>query len=239
MSSKKATTRATRTVAPSGQGLGQEGGPSQEATAASTPSTLLASSVTLPAMEAPHQQEATSPTSPAVEAFTPDETAPNSAEGAGDTGTQQPQQCDLATASMGKMEAELHHLEQLQRHQQMQEKILTLRAKVSRVVAEEARATVAPPAQMAPQEQAGQAPAVPTITLQEAGPRPPDAPTMSATTAAAPLNQGVGTAPITGALPQGPYAPYTLAYPLPLPSGRVPVPEPRRFKAKSTMEWTN
>jgi hypothetical protein len=137
------------------------------------------------------------------------------------------------------MEAELHRLEQLQRRQQMQKKILTLRAKVSRVVAEEAHATVAPPAQIAPQEQVGQAPAVPIITLQAAGLSPPDAPTMSATTAAASLNQGTSSVPITGALPQGPHAPYTLAYPLPLPSSRVLVPELRRFKAKSTMEWTN
>jgi hypothetical protein len=56
----------------------------QEATSASTPFTQAASTVTLSAMEALQQQEVASPISPAVEAFTPEETAPNSAEAASD-----------------------------------------------------------------------------------------------------------------------------------------------------------
>jgi hypothetical protein len=88
MSSKKATTRAMRTVAPSGPGSGQEGGLAQEATAASTPSTLPTSFATLPATEMSYQQEVASPALLAVEAFTPEETALNSAEGTGDMGTQ-------------------------------------------------------------------------------------------------------------------------------------------------------
>ncbi len=87
MSSKKATTRATRTTVPSRPRLGQEGGLAQEATAASTPSTLPSSSATLPAMETPHQQEIASLTPPAVEAFTLEETALNSAKGTSDMGT--------------------------------------------------------------------------------------------------------------------------------------------------------
>jgi hypothetical protein len=62
-------------------------------------------------MELPHQQDAASPTSPAMEAFTLDETVLNSAEDASNTGTQPPQQCNLAMASMDNMEVELHCLE--------------------------------------------------------------------------------------------------------------------------------
>ncbi len=88
MSSKKATQKAMRTAAPSGRGSGQEGGLAQEATAAFTLSSLPTSSAKLPAAEMPYQQEVASPTPSAVEAFTPDETAPNSAEDTGDMGTQ-------------------------------------------------------------------------------------------------------------------------------------------------------
>jgi hypothetical protein len=92
MSSKKVTTRATRTAAPSRPGSGQEGGLAQEATATSTPS----------------------PTPPAVEAFTPEETALNSTESTDNMGTQPLLQCDVATASMEEMQAEIHCLEQLE-----------------------------------------------------------------------------------------------------------------------------
>ncbi len=51
---------------------------------------------------------------PAVEAFTPEETALNSAEGTGDMGTKLLLPCDVATASMEEMQAEIHHLEQLE-----------------------------------------------------------------------------------------------------------------------------
>jgi hypothetical protein len=52
---------------------------------------------------------------PAVEAFTPKEIALNSAEGTGDMGTQPLLQCEVATASMEEMQAEIHRLEQLER----------------------------------------------------------------------------------------------------------------------------
>jgi hypothetical protein len=52
---------------------------------------------------------------PAVEAFTPEETALNSAEGTGDMGTQPLLQCDVATVSMEEMQVEIHRLEQLKR----------------------------------------------------------------------------------------------------------------------------
>jgi hypothetical protein len=81
------TMRATRTVVPSGPGLGKEGSLAPEATATSTPSTLPTSSATLLATETAHQQEVSSLTLPAVKAFTPEETTPNSVEGTGNTGT--------------------------------------------------------------------------------------------------------------------------------------------------------
>jgi hypothetical protein len=76
-----------RTAAPSGPGSAQEGGLVPEATAPSIPFTLPISSATLPAAEMPHQQEVASPTPPAVEAFTLEETALNSAKGTSDMGT--------------------------------------------------------------------------------------------------------------------------------------------------------
>jgi hypothetical protein len=55
MSSKKVTMRATRIIVPEGQGFGQDGSLTQDATAASIPFTLLTSSATLLAMETPNQ----------------------------------------------------------------------------------------------------------------------------------------------------------------------------------------
>jgi hypothetical protein len=150
-------------------------------------------------------------------------------------GTQPLLQCDVATASMEEMQAEIHRLEQLKRCQQMKEKILTLCAKVSRVAAQEDCAMVAP----LPQVQTGQAVDVPTIAVHIAGPNPPDAPTANAATATASLGHGASGAPMVGVLPPASLAPYHLAYPYPFPSGCVPVPEPRRFKAKNMLEWTS
>jgi hypothetical protein len=45
---------------------------------------------------------------------------------------------------MEKMQAEIHRLVHLEQRQQIEEKILTLRAKVSHVAAQEDRAMVAP-----------------------------------------------------------------------------------------------
>jgi hypothetical protein len=87
-----------------------------------------------------------------------------------------------------------------------------------------------------PQVQTGQAADMPTIAVHIAGPNPLDAPTASAATATALLGHGASGAPIAGVLPPASLAPYHLAYPYPLPSGRVPVPEPRRFKAKNMLE---
>ncbi len=108
MSSKKVTTAAIRTAAPSRPGPGQEGNLTQEAIAASTPSTLPTSLATLSATETPHQQEVASRTPPAVEAFTSEETAPNSAQSTANMGTQPLLQCDVATASMEEIQAEIH-----------------------------------------------------------------------------------------------------------------------------------
>ncbi len=99
------------TAAPSGPGSGQESGLAQEATVASTPSTLPTSSAMLPATEMPHKQKVASSTLPAVEAFTPEETASNSAEGTGDLGTQLFLQRNVATALMVEMQAEIYCLE--------------------------------------------------------------------------------------------------------------------------------
>ncbi len=133
------------------------------------------------------------------------------------------------------MQAEIHCLEQLERRQQMKEKILTLRAKVSRVTAREDRAMVAP----LPQVQTGQAADVPTIAVHIAGPNPPDSLTASAATATASLGHGVSGAPMAGVLPPASFAPYHLVYPYPFPSGRVPVLESCWFKAKNMLECTN
>jgi hypothetical protein len=150
-------------------------------------------------------------------------------------GTQPLLQCDIATASMEEMQVEIHRLEQLERRQQMKEKILTLRAKVSRVAGWEDCAIVAPLLQV----QTGQAADVPTIAVHIAGPNPPDALTASAATATASLGHGASGALMAGVLPPASLAPYHLAYPYPLPSGRVLVPELRRFKAKNMLEWTS
>jgi hypothetical protein len=150
-------------------------------------------------------------------------------------GTQPLLQCDVAMASMEEMQAEIHRLEQLERCQQMKEKIFTLRSKVSRVAAQEDRAMVA----LLPQVQRGQVADVPTIAVHIAGPNPPDAPTASAATATASLGHGASGVPMAGMLPLAALAPYHLAYPYPVPSGRVPVPEPRRFKAKNMLESTS
>jgi hypothetical protein len=133
---------------------------------------------------------------------------------------------------MKEMQAEIHRLEQLKRCQQMKEKILTLCAKVSRVAAREDRAMVAP----LPQVQMGQAADALTIAVHIAGLNPPDGPTASAATATASLGHGTSGAPMAGVLPPASLAPYHLAYPYPLRSGRVPVPEPRWFKAENILE---
>ncbi len=72
---------------PSGPGSGPEGGLAQKATATSTPSTLSTSAAMLPATETLYPQEGPSSMPPAVEAFTPNETAPNSVKVTGNTGT--------------------------------------------------------------------------------------------------------------------------------------------------------
>jgi hypothetical protein len=136
---------------------------------------------------------------------------------------------------MEEMQAVIHRLEQLKRCQQMKEKILTLRVKVSCVAAQENRTMVTP----LPQVQTGQAAEVPTIAVHVMGPNPQDAPTASAETATTSLGQGASGAPIADVLPPASLAPYDLAYPYPLPSGHVLVPEPRRFKAKNMLEWTS
>ncbi len=91
MNSKKLAARAKHVAGPAGPVSGPEAG--QEATAASTPPTQAASTATLLATEALQQQEVTSLKSPAVEAFTPEETALHSNEAASDAAPQptQPQ----------------------------------------------------------------------------------------------------------------------------------------------------
>jgi hypothetical protein len=114
----------------------------------------------------------------------------------------------------------------------MKEKILTLCAKVSRVTSQEDRTMVTP----LPQVQMGQAADVPTIAVHIAGPNPPDAPTARTATATASLGHSASGAPMAGVLPPASLAPYHLAYQYPLTSGRVPVPELRRFKVKNMLE---
>jgi hypothetical protein len=117
----------------------------------------------------------------------------------------------------------------------MKEKILTLRAKVNCIAAQENCVMVSP----LPQVQTGQAAEVPTIAVHIAEPNPSDSPMTSAATATALLGHGVSGAPMVAVLPPASLAPYYLTYPFPLPSGYVPVPEPRRFKAKNMLEWTS
>jgi hypothetical protein len=59
-------------------------------------------------------------------------------------GTQPLLQCDVTTASIEEMQMEIHRLEQLERRQQLNEKILMLCAKVSRITAQEDHTMVAP-----------------------------------------------------------------------------------------------
>jgi hypothetical protein len=172
---------------------------------------------------------------PAVEAFIPEETAPNSTKGTDDMGTQPFLQCDVATATIEEMQAEIHRLEQLEQRQQMKEKILMLRIKVSHIAAQEGCAMVAPLLQV----QTGQAAEMPTIAVHVAGPNPPDALTVSTATATALLGHGASGAPMTGVLPSASLTPYHLAYPHPLQSGHVPVPEAHQFKAKNMLEGTS
>ncbi len=90
-----------------------------------------------------------------------------------------------------------------------------------------------------PQVQTGQAADVPTIAVHIVGPNPPDALMTSAATATVLLGHSASGAPMAGVLPPAFLAPYHLAYPYSLPSSRVPVPEPRQFKAKNMLEWTS
>ncbi len=85
-------------------------------------------------------------TLPAVEAFTPEKTAPNSAEVASDAAlqsTQPPPSCDIATTSLEELQARLRQLQELEHRQQMKEQILVLRAKIGRFSEAEGRATIA------------------------------------------------------------------------------------------------
>ncbi len=114
MSSKKSAARATRAAGPAWLVSGLEA--AQEVTAASTPSTQAASTATPPATEALQQQEAASPTSPAVEAFTLKETVLHSAEAASDVAsqyTQPPQPCNVVTVSLEELQTELRQLQEL------------------------------------------------------------------------------------------------------------------------------
>ncbi len=122
-----------RVAGPAGLASGLEAG--HEVTAAFTPSTQATSTATLPATEALQQQEAASPTSPAVEEFTLKETAPSSTEAASDTApqpSQPPQPCDVVTVSLEELQAELRQLQELERQRQMKEQIYALRAKIGR-----------------------------------------------------------------------------------------------------------
>ncbi len=76
-------------------------------------------------MEVLQRQEVVSPTSPVVEAFTPTETVPNSTEVASDTAlhpmrpmlpTQPQQPCNVITASLEELQAELRQLQELVRY---------------------------------------------------------------------------------------------------------------------------
>jgi hypothetical protein len=133
------------------------------------------------------------------------------------------------------MPAEIHGLEQLEQCQQMKGKILMLRVKVSRVAAQENRAMVAP----LPQVQTGQAADVLTIAVHITRPNPPDALMASTATTTASLGHSASVVPTAGVLLAASLAPYRLAYSYPLPSGCVPVPEPRRFKSENMLEWTS
>jgi hypothetical protein len=186
MSSKKSAARATRAAGPAGPATGLEAG--QEATAASTPSTQAASTATLLATEALQQQEIASPPSPAVEAFTPEEIAPNGAEVASDAApqpTQPPPPCDVTTASLEELQAELRQLQVLERRQQMKELILALRAKVGRSSEAEGRATIAASAPTA---------SLPTIAVHPAATVLPFEPATSTFAAGIPLTTGANTA---------------------------------------------
>jgi hypothetical protein len=133
---------------------------------------------------------------------------------------------------MEAMQAEIHCLEQLEQCGEMKKKIIKLHAKVSCVAAQEDCAMVA----LLLQVQTGQVAEVPTIAVHVAGLNLPDALTASAATVAASLRHGASGAPIASMLSPVFLAPYHLAYPYPLLSNHVPVPEPRRFKAKNMLE---
>ncbi len=80
--------------------------------------------MTLLATETLQQQEVAFPTLPAVEAFTPKETVPHSAETSSNAApqpTQPLQLCNVTTALLEALEAELRQLQKLEHWQQMNE----------------------------------------------------------------------------------------------------------------------
>ncbi len=215
MSSKKSAARATRTAGPARPAAGPEAG--QEATAASTPSIQATSTATLLATKALQQQEVASLTSPAVEAFTPKGTAPQSTEAASNAApqpTQPSQPCDVVTTTLEELQAELRPLQELERWQQMKEQILPLHAKVSHSSKAEGRATITALAPTA---------SLPTIAVHPAATVPLLEPAMSVFSAGIPPVTGASTVPVWGAIPLMPQATYPLAYPYPLLPTRLPV----------------
>ncbi len=199
----------------------------------STPSTQASSTATLPATEALQQQEVASLTLTMVEAFIPEETAPHSIEAASNVAsqpTQPPLPCDVATASLEELQAELRQLQELERRQQMKERIIALRAKVGCSSEAEGRATITALAPTA---------SLPTIAVHPAATVPLLEPAMSAFSAGISPVTGESSAPVWGAIPPMLQATYPFAYPYPLPPTRIPVPELCRFKAQTILEWTN
>jgi hypothetical protein len=190
----------------------------------------------LPATETLHQQEVAPPTPLAIESFIPEDTALNSTKSTANTSTEPILQCNVATASIENMQAEIHHVEQLEQCQPIKEKIIILYSNVCLNAAKENCAMVAQLAQAVSQAQTGQAVEVPTIAMHVAGPSLPDTPMMSMATTAALLGHGASGITIAGALPLASLAFYHLAYLYPLLSGCVQVPGPCLFKAKNILE---
>ncbi len=127
------------------------------------------------------------------------------------------------------MQAELGQLHEQEYQQQMKEQILALRANVGRSSEAECRATTAVSALTA---------SLLTIAVHHAATVPPLELVMSAFLVGIPPVSGASSAPVWGVIPPLPETTYPLAYSCPLSPTRPTVPEPRRFKAQTMLEWT-
>jgi hypothetical protein len=95
------------------------------------PLLTLPATAAIPPPEADRQPKIASAVSLAVERFTPKEALESTTAEVDPEASGPPPPCDVNMASIDEMEAEMRPLDELVRHQQMKERILELKAKVS------------------------------------------------------------------------------------------------------------